>query len=63
MIGVGVFHDTSFQAASLHDPMAIIIAWIVGGVIALCGAVVYAELGSMMPKAGGEVRLHTPPRA
>lgn len=54
MIGVGVFTSTGFQAASLHDPTTIIIAWIVGGVIALCGAASYAELGSMMPKAGGE---------
>src|SRR5689334_2597997 len=54
MIGVGVFTSTGFQAQSLHDPKTILIAWIVGGVIALCGAVSYAELGSMMPKAGGE---------
>jgi len=54
MIGVGVFTSTGFQAQSLHDPLTIIIAWIIGGVIALCGAASYAELGSMMPKAGGE---------
>jgi basic amino acid/polyamine antiporter, APA family len=54
MIGVGVFTSTGFQAQSLHDPLTILIAWIVGGVIALCGAASYAELGSMMPKAGGE---------
>lgn len=54
MIGVGVFTSTGFQAASLHDPPTILLAWIVGGVIALCGAAAYAELGSMMPRAGGE---------
>lgn len=54
MIGVGVFTSTGFQAQSLHDPPTILLAWIVGGVIALCGAAAYAELGSMMPKAGGE---------
>lgn len=54
MIGVGVFTSTGYQAASLHDPMTILLAWVVGGVIALCGAAAYAELGSMMPKAGGE---------
>lgn len=54
MIGVGVFTSTGFQAASLHDPMTILLAWVVGGVIALCGAAAYAELGSMMPRAGGE---------
>ncbi len=54
MIGVGVFTSTGFQAQSLGDPLTILLAWIVGGVIALCGAAAYAELGSMMPKAGGE---------
>lgn len=54
MIGTGVFTSTGFQAMSLHDPWTILLAWIVGGVLALCGAATYAELGSMMPKAGGE---------
>ncbi|MEO7731974.1 MAG: APC family permease [Kofleriaceae bacterium] len=54
MIGTGVFTSTGFQAHDLHDPPTILIAWIVGGVLALCGAATYAELGSMMPRAGGE---------
>src|SRR5215470_3784149 len=54
MIGTGVFTSTGFQAHDLHDPATILIAWVVGGVLALCGAATYAELGSMMPKAGGE---------
>src|SRR5262250_3288318 len=54
MIGTGVFTSTGFQAHDLHDPATILIAWVVGGVLALCGAATYAELGSMMPRAGGE---------
>ncbi|HEY4244267.1 MAG TPA: amino acid permease [Kofleriaceae bacterium] len=54
MIGTGVFTTSGFSAASLHDPMTIILTWIVGGVVALCGAAAYAELGVMMPRAGGE---------
>jgi APA family basic amino acid/polyamine antiporter len=54
MIGTGIFTSTGFQAADLHDPMTILLCWVIGGVIALCGASCYAELGSMMPKAGGE---------
>lgn len=54
MIGTGVFTSTGFQAHDLHDPGTILIAWIVGGVLALCGAAAYAELGAMMPRAGGE---------
>ena len=34
--------------------MTILACWVVGGVLALCGAAAYAELGSMMPRAGGE---------
>jgi APA family basic amino acid/polyamine antiporter len=54
MIGTGVFTTTGYQAASLHDPATILLCWIVGGVLALCGAACYAELGAMMPRAGGE---------
>jgi len=54
MIGAGVFTGAGFQAASLHDPMTMLLTWVVGGVLALCGAACYAELGSMMPRAGGE---------
>ncbi len=54
MIGNGVFTSTGYQAASLHDAGTILVAWIVGGVLALCGAACYAELGAMMPRVGGE---------
>jgi APA family basic amino acid/polyamine antiporter len=54
MIGTGVFTSTGFQARDLHDPSTILIAWVIGGVLALCGAAAYAELGAMMPRAGGE---------
>ena len=54
MIGTGVFTSTGLQARDLHDPGTILVAWIVGGVLALCGAAAYAELGAMMPEAGGE---------
>src|SRR5688572_18315383 len=54
MIGTGVFTSTGFQAASVQDPLSILLLWVVGGALALCGAASYAELGSMMPKAGGE---------
>jgi APA family basic amino acid/polyamine antiporter len=54
MIGTGVFTSTGYLAHDLHDPATILLAWIVGGVLALCGAASYAELGSLMPRAGGE---------
>ncbi len=55
MIGSGVFTSAGFQAAfSFKDPWTMMSTWVVGGVVALSGAAVYAELGSMMPRAGGE---------
>lgn len=54
MIGTGVFTSAGFQAAGLGDPGTMLTAWVVGGVLALCGAAAYAELGAMMPRAGGE---------
>jgi APA family basic amino acid/polyamine antiporter len=54
MVGSGIFTSTGYQARSLHDPWTILLCWVLGGVIALCGASAYAELGSMMPRAGGE---------
>jgi basic amino acid/polyamine antiporter, APA family len=54
MIGTGVFTTTGFSAHDLHDPKTILLAWVIGGIVALCGAACYAELGTLMPKAGGE---------
>ncbi len=54
MIGTGIFTSTGYQAASLHDPWTMMLTWVVGGVLALCGAASYAELGTRLPKAGGE---------
>lgn len=53
MIGTGVFISAGYMVGSL-DAQAILIAWLVGGVLALCGAAVYGELGAMMPRVGGE---------
>ena len=54
MIGAGIFTTTGFQAGDLGHPGIILILWIVGGSLALLGALCYAELGAMMPHAGGE---------
>ena len=57
MIGVGVFTTTGFMVAALESPVAVLLAWIAGGVAAMCGALAYAELGSAIPRNGGEYRL------
>ena len=53
MIGTGIFTTTGFMAADLAPP-TILAGWLLGGVLALCGASAYAELGAMMPRVGGE---------
>lgn len=53
MIGFGVFTSTGFMVLGLQaEP--ILFNWLLGGLLALCGAAAYAELGTMMPRVGGE---------
>jgi APA family basic amino acid/polyamine antiporter len=54
MVGTGVFTITGALLASLPSPGLVLAAWAISGVVALCGAAVYAELGTMMPRVGGE---------
>ncbi|MCR9194183.1 MAG: amino acid permease [Hyphomonas sp.] len=54
MIGTGVFTSLGFQLATLQSGFALIMLWVVGGVIAVCGALSYAELGAALPRSGGE---------
>ena len=64
MIGAGIFTTSGLLMADLNSPMLMISLWIVGGIIALCGALSYGELGANMPDAGGEYlflsRLYNP---
>ncbi len=54
MIGAGIFTTSGLLMSGLDNPLLLIILWIAGGIIALCGALAYAELGAAMPHAGGE---------
>ncbi len=54
MIGVGVFTSLGFQVTSITSGFALLALWVVGGVFALCGALCYSELASVMPRSGGE---------
>lgn len=54
MVGTGVFVTSGFMARELGSAAAVLAMWVVGGAFALSGATVYAELGAMMPRAGGE---------
>lgn len=54
MIGTGVFTSLGFQLLGTTNLVSILLLWLLGGIIALCGALVYGELGSVMPRSGGE---------
>lgn len=54
MIGAGIFTTSGLLMAELNNPLLMLSLWIAGGVIALCGALSYSELGAAMPEAGGE---------
>jgi amino acid transporter len=54
VVGAGIFRAPSLVAANAASSTAVLLAWVAGGVIALAGALCYAELSSTYPSAGGE---------
>ena len=53
VIGMGIFRTSSDAANAAITPALFFIAWFAGGMIALCGALTYAEIGSRFPATGG----------
>lgn len=54
IIGTGVFTSVGFQVAALGSPFAVMSLWLVGGLLAFCGAISYGELAAALPRSGGE---------
>jgi amino acid transporter len=54
VVGAGIFRAPSLVAANAGSEAAVVLAWAAGGVVALAGALCYAELASTYPSAGGE---------
>ena len=54
VIGTGVFLKTAPMAQLVGSPSNVLLAWLAAGLLSLAGALTYAELGAMMPEAGGE---------
>ena len=54
VIGAGIFKAPSIVASNTSSGAEFIGAWVLGGVISLCGALVYAELATRHPDTGGE---------
>src|SRR5689334_17684329 len=54
IIGAGIFVNPSVVARQVHTPGLVLGAWAIGGLIALIGAFVYAELAALRPNVGGQ---------
>jgi amino acid transporter len=54
VIGVGIFKLPSLVAGNTTGEAQFLFAWLLGGAVSLCGALVYAELSSRYPETGGE---------
>src|ERR1700761_7908798 len=52
-IGSGIFRVPATVAAQLHDPAPVLLCWMLGGCIALFGALTIAELAGALPRSGG----------
>lgn len=54
VIGSGIFLTTGLMAEALPSASLILLAWLVGGLLTLAGALTFAELGVLFPEAGGQ---------
>jgi basic amino acid/polyamine antiporter, APA family len=54
IIGTGVFLKTAKMAQAVGTPQLVLLVWVAAGLLSLGGALSYAELGAMLPHAGGE---------
>jgi APA family basic amino acid/polyamine antiporter len=54
MVGTGIFTSLGFQVGEIPSRPAIMTLWALGGLLALCGALCYAELSAALPRSGGE---------
>jgi APA family basic amino acid/polyamine antiporter len=57
VIGMGIFRTSSDAANAALTPNVFFFAWVAGGIIALCGALTYAEIGSRLPVTGGYYKI------
>lgn len=53
-IGGGIFVNSYVVAQQVHTPALVLAAWAMGGVIALTGALIYAEISGLLPRVGGQ---------
>jgi len=56
-IGMGIFRTPVVAAENAGTPLIFFLAWLTGGLVALCGALTYAEIGSRYPVTGGYYKI------
>jgi APA family basic amino acid/polyamine antiporter len=54
IVGSGIFMNPSVVARQVHSPFLILGVWVAGGVLAMLGAFIWAELATRLPEAGGQ---------
>ncbi|RYG48255.1 MAG: amino acid permease, partial [Chitinophagaceae bacterium] len=59
IIGSGVYKKVAPMMAEVNSPILVLLCFLAAGIITLFGALCVAELGAMMPEAGGEYKYHT----
>lgn len=57
VIGMGIFRTPANVAAAVPTPFVFFVVWIAGGLVALCGALTYAEIGSRFPVTGAYYKI------
>ncbi len=53
-IGTGIFLKSAAMAQAVGTPVLVLAAWVAAGIVAMFGALCFAELGALLPDAGGE---------
>jgi len=53
MIGIGIFRVPATVAENVGTPAGVMLTWVAGGVVAVCGALALAEVAALYPRAGG----------
>jgi len=54
IIGTGIFTSLGFQLVDIQSGFALLMLWMLGGTVAVCGALCYGELSAALPRSGGE---------
>lgn len=54
VVGAGIFTTSGLLAGEISCPLMFLLVWVIGGLLTLTGALTYAELGAMFPRAGGD---------